>query len=78
MESGPTITMKNDNRGPSIAQEQFEQLMSKAMEQPGVQTVMDVLQRSGQYDTAVANYEHYVCQGHFAPVFSSCDTTFRV
>ena len=56
-------------------QQQCDDLLAKAMKQPGVKSVMDVFEAADKYDRQSAEYANFIDWQRFPTSFSSCHTT---
>jgi len=69
--------MKTKNNKSQVVevQQQGNDLLTEALKQPGVKSVMDVFEAADTYDRQSSAYTNYIDWQRFPISFSSCHTT---
>lgn len=70
-----TKIAKNTHKVERSCQQDVSDLLSEAMKQPGVKTVMDVFESAEKYRQRTDEFANYIDWQRFPPSFSSCETT---
>jgi len=55
--------------------QQGDDLLTEAMKQPGVKSLLDIFESADKYDRQSAEYANFIDRQRFPTSFSSCHTT---